>query len=44
MHKALLGYSGGRLLGRSAEEKGREEGEDDEAAQLNLQSCCLATA
>ena len=27
------GYSGGRLPGRSAEEKGREEGEDDEGGE-----------
>ena len=27
-----LGYSGGRLPGRSTEEKGREEGEEDEGS------------
>ena len=33
MPKASLGYSGGRLPGRSEEEKGREEGEDDEGRE-----------
>ena len=28
--KELPGYSGGRLLGRSTQEKGREEGKVDE--------------
>ena len=32
MHKALLGYSGGRLPGRSAEEKGGE-GEDEDGGE-----------
>ena len=32
MPKVLLGYSGGRLSGRSTEEKGREEGEEDEGS------------
>ena len=31
--KVLLGYSGGRLSGRSTKEKGREEGEEDEAGE-----------
>ena len=30
--KALLGYSGGRLPGRSTGEKGSEEGEEDEGS------------
>ena len=30
--KALLGYSGGRIPGRSTEEKGREEGEEGEGS------------
>ena len=33
MPKALLGYSGGRLPERRKEEKGREEGEDDEGRE-----------
>ena len=32
MPKVLPGYSGGRLPGRSTEEKGREEGEEDEGS------------
>ena len=31
--KALPGYSGGRLPGRSTEEQGREEGEEGEATK-----------
>ena len=33
MPKVLPGYSGGRLLGRSTKEKGREEGELDEGKE-----------
>ena len=32
--KAQLGYSGGRLPGRSTEEKGREEGEECDCSQI----------
>ena len=32
LSKALPGYSGGRLPGRSAEEKGRDEGEEGEGS------------
>ena len=31
--KALPGYSGGRLPGRSTEEKGREEGEEGKGVE-----------
>ena len=31
--KALLGYSGGRLPGRSTKEKGKEEGKEDEGGE-----------
>ena len=33
MPKVLPGYSGGMLPGRSTEEKGREEGEEDEGSE-----------
>ena len=33
MSKVLPGYGGGRLPGRSTEEKGREEGEEDEGSE-----------